>query len=672
MAMAMAMARASAVLVHGTTKVAFSRGARIAPVARRSVCVAVAGKKEESAKKLGRRASTSALKAVAVDESEVSAPPRWDLERWFGFSDPFDAKIDSEMTSLEGKCKAFMEKFQGTLDTKLYDAILAYEDIDQVLTSVLTYVMLSSDTQLANDKMSQRKAVLMQQYSGFSANYLTFFGLQLAALEDDALAAQLKATPALKKYEPFIDDVRRSKPYNLSQEVERALSVRAAFSGKSPVVEFYGKELSYLNFEWEGETVPLEVILSKMGSSKDAEYRRNALKVVNEGLKKIERTAALSLNMVAGDWFAENQERKFKELRSSRNLSNNVPDEVVDSLLQAVRTTGVEQCKKYYTLKRSVLKATQGLETFTWADRNAPLSIGSASESYTWAEAVEMVRSGYNKFSPTMGDMFMQMVNEKRIDVPAEKGKTGGAYCAAAFGCGPFQLLNFTGTQRDVATLAHESGHGCHNMLSYEQGILQFHPPLTLAETASIFGEMIVFRDLLAKAPSKEDRLAMLMSKIDDIVNSVVRQCSFDNYEQQVHEARAKGQLAPADFCQMWEKSVVDYYGAPGEIFDSYDDSSHLWTYVSHFHNVPFYVYSYAFADLVVGSLYGVYQQSSDGFEDKLLELLRAGGTKGFVEALAPFGLDPSQPDFWTNALEAHLGGLLNEAEELSKELGYL
>jgi oligoendopeptidase F len=323
-----------------------------------------------------------------------------------------------------------------------------------------------------------------------------------------------------------VDDVRRSRPYNLPKDIERALSVRSPFSGKGPVVEvtppltvthtplvvwflrddaipgaaqFYSKELSYLQFDFEGESVNLEVILSKMGVSTDSAYRRNAMKVVNDGLKKFENTAALSLNMVragglsllgscvsqppptsvdvsapvgqvAGSWHVENAERGFKNLRSQRNLGNNVPDEVVDSLLEAVRTTGVEQCKKYYTLKRAVLKATQGespspppsapyraplcahrglslppprsagLETFTWADRNAPIDIGTASESYSWAEAVEMVRAGYEQFSPTMATLFTQMVEQKRIDVPAENGKRGGAYCASAFGCGPFQV----------------------------------------------------------------------------------------------------------------------------------------------------------------------------------------------------------------------------------------
>ena len=336
-----------------------------------------------------------------------------------------------------------------------------------------------------------------------------------------------------------------------------------------------------------------------------------------------------------------------------------------------MRTTGVDYCKRYYLLKKAVLNKTQGLETFTWSDRNASIDIGSSSDTYTWDEAVEIVREGYNKFSPTMAGLFTTMVDEKRIDVPAQNGKRGGAYCSSSYGTGPFQLLNFTGTQRDVATLAHESGHGAHFMLSYEQGILQFHPPLTLAETASIFGEMIVFRDLLAKAPSDEDRLAMLMSKIDDIVNSVVRQCGFDAFEAKVHSKRAAGTLTPDEMTEAWQESMVEYYGEEGEVFDSYANTSHLWTYVSHFHNVPFYVYSYAFADLVVGSLYGVYAKTPDGFEEKLLDLLRAGGVKGFKEALEPFGLDPSEKAFWKESIDAHLGSLMEEAEALSKKLGY-
>jgi pepF/M3 family oligoendopeptidase len=581
------------------------------------------------------------------------------------------------MDAVEADCVALKSNFEGKLDSKLLGAIQLYEKIDIALTKALSYVSLACDTCLDDDDAQKRKASLMQRYSIISGNNLTFFSLELADLAQEDLDAQMESTPELANYSAYIDEVRRSRPYNLSKEVERALTVRAPFAGKGKVVEFYGNELSRLRFEdptaKEGEPaeVNMEVLLAKMTGSKDAKTRYQCMQTLNSGLKNFERVAALSLNMVAGGWHVENAERGFENLRSQRNLGNNVPDEVVDSLLDAVKTTGVAYCKRYYALKKNILKETQGLDAFTWADRNAAIDIGTAADEYSWTEAVDIVREGYAKFSPTMADLFTEMVDQKRIDVPAQNGKRGGAYCSSSYGNGPFQLLNFNGTQRDVATLAHESGHGAHFMLSYKQGILQFHPPLTLAETASIFGEMIVFRDLLAKASTDEDRLAMLMSKIDDIINSVVRQCGFDAFEDKVHSARAAGTLTPDEMTKAWEQTVVEYYGEEGEVFDSYADTSHLWTYVSHFHNVPFYVYSYAFADLVVGSLYGVYAKSPDGFEEKLLDLLAAGGTKGFEEALEPFGLKPADPAFWTDALDAHLGSLMDEAEALAKKLAY-
>lgn len=217
------------------------------------------------------------------------------------------------------------------------------------------------------------------------------------------------------------------------------------------------------------------------------------------------------------------------------------------------------------------------------------------------------------------------------------------------------------------------SGHGCHDILAYKNGYLQYHPPLTLAETASIFGEMIVFRDLLALSKSKEEKLSLLMSKIDDVINSVVRQCSFDRFEELAHTARANGELSSEELDAFWLQAIKEYYGTPGEDspFDSYDDVSHLWSYVPHFHHVPFYVYSYAFADLVVGALYNNFLTNPDGFEIRLLDLLAAGGTRDFATALEPFGLDPTSPTFWESAINAHLGGLMTEAESLATELGY-
>ena len=611
-----------------------------------------------------------------MSEEEIARQPRWELERHFGYRSANDSKIDEEMDEQERICEEFKQRYEQKLSEKdgatLLEAIEQYEAIDKVLTRSLSYVSLSADTRLEDAKMQQRKAQLMQRFGSVQGNYLQWFSLEIADLQDEFVLRAFEKTEKLKKkYEAFINEERRSKPYNLQKEVERALTVRSAFAGKRQVVDFYGNELSRLRFDMDGKEVNMEVLLAKMTSSKDTETRKKCMNILNNGLEKFERTCALSLNMVAGSWHIENTERGFKNLRSQRNVSNNVPDEAVDSLLQAVKTTGVDLCKKYYRLKKGILKSTQGLEEFTWADRNATIDIGTGSDSYTWEQAVQICKDGYEKFSPTMAKHFTDMVDQKRIDVPAADGKRGGAYCSSSFGHGPFQLLNFTGTQRDVATLAHESGHGVHFILSYQQGILQYHPPLTLAETASIFGEMIVFRDLLDRAPSDADRLQMIMGKCDDIINSVVRQCSFDAFEAKVHEKRQSGQVTPEEMTNAWQECMVDYYGAEGDVYDSYKDTSHLWAYVSHFHNVPFYVYSYAFADLVVGALYGVYAKSPDGFEEKLIDLLSAGGTKGFVEALAPFGLDPASDTFWSDALSAHLGGLLDEAETLAKKLNY-
>tara|TARA_B100000085_G_scaffold98567_1_gene89638 strand:- start:2039 stop:4219 length:2181 start_codon:yes stop_codon:yes gene_type:complete len=625
------------------------------------------------------------LRKDEEEEEDVAATkqPRWELERHFKFDSPNDSNIDREMDAIETKCKEFKAKYEGKLSSNaaLLESIEMFEEIEIGLTRALSYVSLASDTRLEDMKMQQRKASLMQRYGSLQGNFLQWFSLEIANLEEEDIEKQYKMHDGkLKtKYKAFIEEERRSKPYNLSKEVERALTVRSAFAGKRQVVEFYGNELSRLRFPLKdsenGETtkeVNMEVLLAKMTSSKDTKTRRECMNILNEGLVKFERTCALSLNMVAGSWHIENTERGFKNLRSQRNVSNNVPDEAVDSLLLAVKTTGVDLCKKYYRLKKGILKETQGLEEFTWADRNATIDIGTGSDSYSWEQAVQICKDGYEKFSPTMAKHFTDMVENKRIDVPAVDGKRGGAYCSSSYGCGPFQLLNFTGTQRDVATLAHESGHGVHFILSYKQGILQYHPPLTLAETASIFGEMIVFRDLLERAPSDQDRLQMIMGKCDDIINSVVRQCSFDAFEAKVHEKRQNGQVTPEEMTEAWKECMVDYYGEEGDVYDSYKDTSHLWAYVSHFHNVPFYVYSYAFADLVVGALYGVYAKQPEGFEEKLLDLLSAGGTKGFVEALEPFGLDPSSDTFWSDALTAHLGGLLDEAEQLAKKLKYV
>ena len=622
--------------------------------------------------------------ATALD----SALPRWDLSSRFGFASPFSEDVDAHLSETRRLAQAFRDTYEGSLSspsTSLLAAIEEYEKISIRSAMVSSYVDLSYDTNLDDSSLKKRQGALSQIDSAVFGDYLEWFGLDVAELDDDALRAQYLAHPGLSKYGSFVDDLRRQKSHNLPKDVERALTVRDPYSGTVPLVSFFDRELSLMKFrisgDGEGEGVNMEVLMSRMRSSRDAGFRARCLRALNDGLAgSTSRAAALSLSAVAGSWLIENKERGYGSLRSRRNLDNNCPDAVVESLLDGVRIAGIPLCKRFYSLKKAILSKTQRLQKFRWSDRDAPIDIGEAGggDKIEWEEAVAMVERAYSKFSPKMASLFTSMVEERRIDVPATDGKISGAYCHGVVpGVGPFQLLNFDGTKGDVATLAHESGHGCHAILAYEQGYLQSHPPLTLAETASIFGEMIVFRDLLGLAKSREEELTLLMSKIDDVVNSVVRQCSLDRFEELVHTARHKGELSPDELDGYWMETVREYYGEEADAggdspFDDYDDASHLWSHVPHFHHVPFYVYAYAFADLVAGTLYSNFLSNPGGFEGKFIDLLSAGGTADFAAALEPFGVDPTSPTFWQDALEAHLGGLINDAERLSRELGYV
>lgn len=609
--------------------------------------------------------------------------PRWNLSRHFGFNSPFDPLIDQYVEETRQLAIRFREKYEGRFDqgADLYEAIVEVEMISQRRALVSSFLRLSYDIQLDDDALKKRKGAVSQLQKQIQGDYLDWFKLDVADMSKDTLDSHCSRRPELSRhYSSYLDELRRQRPHNLDKAVERALTVRSPYAGIRPTVSFFEKELTELRFELGGKEVNMEVLLSRLSSSRDAQDRANCLAKLNSGLgRRIARLAAFSLNCVAGSWLIENKERSYKNIRSRRNSENNCPDEVVNSLLRAVRSVGVPLCKRYYAIKKKILNKTNGLTVFRWSDRNAPIEFQSPphnaamDESIPWSQAVEIVERGYRKFSPRMADMFLSMVNEQRIDAPAVNGKRGGAYCEAVVpGVGPFQLLNFDGTQQAVAALAHESGHGCHDMLAAQHGYLQCDPPLTIAETASMFGEMIVFQDLLELAKSPEEKLVLVMSKADDVINSVVRQCCFDRFEELVHNSRNRGELSSEELDAIWMQSTEEYYGKVGvdSPFDAYDDMSHMWSYITHFHHAPFYVYSYAFADLVVGTLYHSFQTSPTGFEDRFLTLLSAGGTLPLSSALQPFGLDPNDELFWEDALRAHLGVLVGEAEKLSVELG--
>eukprot|EP00918_Siedleckia_nematoides_P070741 GHVU01154449.1.p1 GENE.GHVU01154449.1~~GHVU01154449.1.p1 ORF type:complete len:659 (-),score=167.71 GHVU01154449.1:554-2530(-) len=629
---------------------------------------------------LSSSSSCSGSKASPADA------PVWNLQRHFNYSSFDDAQIEKDVEAAAERAAAFRSKYDGLLpredeakaatadamDLKgaLQEAIVEYEAIAELKAKTYVYLQLLQSIDQTNDELTKKFSIIKTKLSSAEAEHLVFFQLMLGNAPENYLTPK-----EIENYEAFVRQCRRRRPHLLSLDVEKALTVRAPFEGADPVTDYYEKQLAKSKFFVEGgegdKSLSLEEILTQTFCS-DQQKRIRALKGVNSGLEAnyVTSFAALSFNVVAGAWHIDSKERNYPALRSQRNLDNEVSDDVVDALLTAVRTRGVELNKRYYTLKKKLLKQYTPLKEFTWADRNAPLPLSEDDRKYTWEEAVAIVRKGYSKFSSKMTGLFEDMLAEERVHATVVPGKRSGAYChGASPSIGPFQFHNYLGSTRDVATLAHETGHGCHDLLAYKQGMLQYHPPLTLAETASIFGEMVVFRDLLDGCTDDRARLQLLMQKLDDVVNSVVRQCSFDRFEQLVHESRAGGTVADSDFTKFWRQAMREYYGEEGEIFDSYADTDNLWAYITHFHAVPFYVYAYAFADLVVGALYGVYKRQPEGFEPKLLELLGHGGVKEFGEALSPFGLDAAAPSFWAECLDAHLGSLLKDAEDTAARL---
>jgi oligoendopeptidase F len=330
--------------------------------------------------------------------------PRWELNERFGFSSPMDPAIDDYVKETAVQAKAFQEKYDGKLnDVPLKQVIADYEQIAIRRGKISSYLSLAYDTQLDNDELKKRKGALGQLQSQTYGDHLNWFSLDLAAMDDAALQTQYEKDPSLKDYQAYIDEERRFKPHNLAKDVERALTVRGAWTGTRMTVSFFDKELSLMRFVIkEGdEPVNMEVLLSTLGSSKDAAVRASCLKALNEGLGgPVGRVAALSLSSVAGSWHIENQERKYQNLRTQRNLGNNCPGEVVDSLLLGVRTAGVPLCKRYYTLKKGILKQTQGLEQFRWSDRNAPIDIngdGKDDDRIPWKECVKIVEKGVRR-----------------------------------------------------------------------------------------------------------------------------------------------------------------------------------------------------------------------------------------------------------------------------------
>ena len=622
-------------------------------------------------------ACTGAKTAEPVDEAPFELDTtasggdsaRWDLAVFYrGIDDP---RLETDIALIEKLLGKFRADNQGKLAVRLGQAVADYTEIGLLMNKVLGYLMLRTSQDLTDEKVRSKYLDARRRLSQASAENLSFFDQEVIELGQEALDRQAKDDPNLGRLLPFIRAIRADQKHRLPEEVEAALAARAPFSARS-WADFYEELEADMRFEFEGREVSLEELLRVLSEAPDPEERAKALKAMNDGFRGFfARYAAQTLNMIAGEKAVEDRERHYAHPMDERNVANAVPDQVVTALHDAVKDTAAPLARRYYRLKAAIL----GLDKLRWSDRNARLPFETAGDDIPFGQAMQTVASAYESFSPAMAVYVRRMYAERRVDAPASEGKATGAFCLTLMIPGnkavSFVLLNYQGSASDVMTLAHELGHAVHGQLAAgAQGPLLYGAPMAYAETASVFGEMITFeylRSAAAKKGDKKAQLALLMGKIDDVINTSVRQISFSNFERRIHGAGRR--LTVAELNAIWLEVTKEMYGAEGDVF-TYENMEYLWAYVPHFHR-PFYVYSYAFGELLTHSLYGQRARLGAKFEPLYLDLLRAGGTKNVVELLRPFGLDPNDPEFWSQGIELSLGAMVEEAERLSRELGY-
>lgn len=600
---------------------------------------------------------------------------RWDLS--ILYTDIADPSLDSDLKDLTELAKRFSQNYKGKLAERLGGAIRDYSEIEMLSGKISSYLFLRESTDLTNAAIKAKHAAFQRELSAVRGEHLTFFELELVQLSDKTLEAYYASDLIVSKHRPWIEHIRTFKPHFLSEPVESALVKRSPFDSSS-WADFFDEVEADLNFEFRGATKNLTEMMHLIAESKDAAERAEGLQCVNSGLDgPFAKYAAQTLYMVAGLKAVEDRERGYAHPMDLRNKANRIPDSVVNVLHNAVTHLGGALTRRYYKLKARHL----GLTVLRWSDRNAPMPFADTT-SIPFDEAAAIVQGSYESFSPTLTAIVKSFFADRRIDAPVVKEKRSGAFNSSHVLPGgkpvSYTLLNYLGSNKDVMTLAHELGHGVHGILAGEaQGPLMFHAPIAYCETASVFGEMTTFtflKERLLRAGEKTSLLALIMAKIDSTINTVVRQIGFSNFERRLHgmdesyttwTEPAKRSVEELD--AVWLKTAQELYGGDGEIF-TYENSNHLWAYVPHFHS-PFYVYGYAFGELLTQSLFAQRQRLGEAFEPLYLDLLRSGATKDVVELLAPFGLDARNESFWNDGITVSLGALIEEAEQLSRDM---
>ena len=610
-----------------------------------------------SKKPLGifRKAQTSAKPRQTDD---LGALPQWNLADLYPSMD--SPAFASDLAKAAAECKGFDAAYKGKLEALaknasgagLLEAIQRYEAVEELLGHIMAYAGLVYAEDTTDPARMKFYGDAQEKVTNASSDLL-FFELELNRL-DDALAAKL-AAGLLKHYKPWLEDIRKGKPYQLEDKLEKLFHEKS-ITGYGAWNRLFDETIASMRFNVDGEQLAIEPVLNLM-QDPDEKTREKAAIAFGAGLKENLRTFALVTNTLAKDKEISDRWRGFSDVADARHLANRVEREVVDALVAAVRAAYPRLSHRYYRLKAKWF----GKPALKHWDRNAPLPQVPA-KTYPWDDARDIVLDAYDAFSPKMADIAKRFFDERWIDAPVRPGKQPGAFAHPTVpSAHPYVLMNYQGKPRDVMTLAHELGHGVHQVLAGPNGALMAPTPLTLAETASVFGEMLTFRALLLRTTSAAKRRAMLAAKVEDMLNTVVRQIAFYSFERKLHIERRNGELTAAQICGLWMSEQAESLGPGIELGTDYES---YWAYIPHFVHSPFYVYAYAFGDCLVNSLYGVYQGAREGFAERYLAMLSAGGTKHHSELLAPFGLDARDPSFWQIGLKM-IEGMIADLESL-------
>lgn len=582
-----------------------------------------------------------------------SALPNWDLSDLY--DGMFDPRIEHDLCRSRRDSVIFAKRYRGKLarsgGKRLSEAISQYEKISELLSRVGCYAQLLYSANTGDAEVSGFYQTINEQATAISSEIL-FFELEINRLPAKTLARQLTA-PAARRYRPWIEACRNFRHYQLDDDLERLLNEKQV-AGRAAWVRLFDETMAGLRFKIGKRNLTEGEVLDRM-SNRDRNVRRTAAKAFGKGLEVNIRTFALITNTLAKDKAIDDEWRGFGRPVSRRNLGNRVEDEVVDALVTAVKASFPRLSHRYYRLKSKWLD----LPKLEYWDRNAPLPEDRGGR-IVWSEARRIVLDAYGGFEPCLADLADRFFKSNWIDAAPRPGKASGAFSHPGVpSVHPYILMNFHGQTRDVMTLAHELGHGIHQLLAGPQGHLMSDTPLILAETASVFGEMLTFRSMLERETDPARRRIMLAGKIEDMLNTVVRQVAFHDFESRIHDERAAGEISTERLGEIWMDIQKQSLG-PAFHFDA--EYRHYWAYIPHFIHSPFYVYAYAFGDCLVNSLYDVYQNGDPDFSNKYMIMLAAGGTKQHRALLKPFGLDAADPGFWQRGLGV-ISGFIDELQ---------